>query len=520
MTAPVLDRAPAALTGRQEPHHLLQAEPVPEWERRGAAAVTLSNRIAGDKPLFPWQADEMRGILRWDPVSGLWLHSTCVLIIPRQNGKSEVLLYRCVYGLFVLNETIVFSVQRWKTGRVIAQRLIKMIEAIPSLRSKLKKKPTMSQGMAEIQLRSGASITFITRSPDSGTGLDAVDLLIYDEAYNLTEGDTSALDPTIMASDNPQTIYTSSAVNADIHTNGLVLTALREDALAATSPNGLYFAEHMAPPEMDRDEPETWRYANPSFGIIQTDAKMRDALRKQKTERSRRIFDVNFLGRGVWPKLVDTGEALYADEVLEAAKAPNDLHLRGSVAISIDRSYVGRDWAIVAATFADDGAPYLEVGFVGKATNAAMVRKVKALVDLWDPIIIIDRKSAAAPLIALLKAEDIVPEVTGADKMAVACQGIEADLLDAQMYLADQPAIIDAFGSATKRLMPQGDWAWNRAEGGASIAPLVAMTMARWGLIEFGIDTGGALPALDAATGEQWPQDFDFDDFDAMAAGF
>lgn len=515
-----------ALTGRQEPHHLLMAPPFEGSELRGDAAVQLANRIAGKKTLFPWQDTTTHAIMRWDPIANLWLHSTCVLIVPRQNGKSEILLYRCVYGLFVLNETIVFSVQRWKTGKKIAQRLKDMIYANPSLRARLAKRPTMSQGAAEFTLKSGATLTFITRSPDSGVGFDDVDLLIYDEAYNLTEGDTSALNPTTLASPHPQTIYASSAVNADIHPNGLVLTGLREAALGSTEPNGLFFGEWMAAPDMDRDDPLTWPYANPSYGIIQTDDKMRAEMRGQRTERARRIFDCNFLGRGIWPRLTDSGEELYADEVLAAVKPDGPIATRGSVVLTVDRSYVSREWVIAAGSFSEEGLPVLELGFVGKATNAEMIAKVKAAVAQFDPdALVIDRRSPAMMLQSQLVAEGIEPEVTGTSQMAVACQGFESDLLDGQLWIADQDAIAGAFASATKRTMPQGDWAWDRVDGGASIAPLVAITLARWALLEFGLDVGGNLPASPehvapaAAGGGGWLPD-ELDDFDAMLADF
>jgi hypothetical protein len=96
----------------------------------------------------------------------------------------------------------------------------------------------------------------------------------------------------VLASRNPQTIYLSSAVNQEIHVNGRVLASIRHRALEAIRAGkrhiGLYFAEHAAPPPPDdiddaerrgiREDPETWRLANPSYGVIQTEAKVRKLL--------------------------------------------------------------------------------------------------------------------------------------------------------------------------------------------------------------------------------------------------
>ncbi|WP_336793002.1 hypothetical protein [Gordonia malaquae] len=522
MTATILEFP--GLEGRQEPHHLQVTPAFAGSEKHGDAACLLQSRVAPGKRLFPWQDESMHATLRWNPETGLWTHSTCVIIVPRQNGKSEILLYRALYGLFVLGETIVFSVQRWKTGKKIADRFFKMVRARSSLRRHLAKAPTMSAGQAEMVLNSGASISFITRSPDSGTGFEGVDLVIYDEAYNLSAGDKSALDPTQLASPNPQRIFASSAVNLDIHANGVELTALREEGLAGNS-EGLYLAEWMAAPNMDRLAPATWRYANPSYGIIQTDAKMRDALRGQTTQRARTVFDVNYLGRGKWPRLATDVVSMYDDTVLDHAEsigAADDLVLQHSIALSVDRSYAGREWSIAAAQLTADDQPYLELGFTGTATNADIVAKIKAVVDAWDPVVVvIDNKSPAKVLVPLLVAAGIEPVLTHAGHIAAACKGIEDDLLDEQLAMATQPVLRQAWTAAAKRTMPMGDWAWDRVDGGETIAPLVAATLARWGLLTYGLRTGGTLPTSPAHAVAEWEtSSLDMPDFDPMAAGF
>jgi hypothetical protein len=48
------------------------------------------------------------------------------------------------------------------------------------------------------------------RSGDLGRGLDRIDLVVFDEAYNLTETEVSALTGAQLASPNSQTIYAST----------------------------------------------------------------------------------------------------------------------------------------------------------------------------------------------------------------------------------------------------------------------------------------------------------------------
>ena len=99
------------LEGRREPEHLSVFD---GDDRLGHNALTLAGRIG--TPPMPWQIDNLLALLRTDE-QGMWTHPDAVIICPRQNGKSEILLLLCLYGLFVRGENIVFSTQQWKTAR-------------------------------------------------------------------------------------------------------------------------------------------------------------------------------------------------------------------------------------------------------------------------------------------------------------------------------------------------------------------------------------------------------------------
>ncbi|QOC55864.1 terminase large subunit [Gordonia phage DirtyBoi] len=517
------------LVGKQIPHHLWEIGPYEGSEVLGDAAILLARAI--ENPLFPWQDASIHSMLRRNPATGLWVHPDCCLICPRQNGKSETLLIRCLFGLFVLGERIVFSAQRWPTAKKLAQRMIGIIYSDQSLKSRLAKKPTLSQGMGEIVLESGAQITFLTRSEDSGVGFDELDLVIYDEGYNLTEGNTAALTLAQMASKNPQTIYASSAVNAHRHPNGHVLAAIRRDGLAHAP--DLYFAEFMAPDgecdcdacralgPMDREDEATWIYANPSYGVIQTEAKVRKVMRRFNTVQGRIAFDVGVLGRGVWPRAEDDRDAVITEDQWGDMKIDLDNlpTLTGPVALALDRSFDGRVWALAAAQYTTEQRVHIEIGYVGDVSNAEMLAKITDVVAEWNPVaLVIDKKSPAAVLEPLLIAERIAPVMTHAGQMATACQGFLDDALDGQLSHTDQETLTESVLGAAKRTLPQGDFAWDRTAGSV-ISPLVAVTLARWGLQTFGLNLSepSAAPAfddLDEAGGDADRYDLDDDEFD------
>jgi hypothetical protein len=204
----------------------------------------------------------------------------------------------------------VFSTQQWKTARKLAIRFQAMIKARPDLKRRLACQPTLSQGQSIVTTTDGAELIFCTRSGDTGKGLDKVDLVIYDEAYNLTEAEMTGPTLAQMAAKNPQTIYTSSAVFNKIHPNGQVLAGIRRNGHRKAK--GLYFAEYMAPEppagisELNVDGCvrilAVARLANPSYGVIQTDAKVAKAILDFcGTADGRRSFEVDVLGWGDWP---------------------------------------------------------------------------------------------------------------------------------------------------------------------------------------------------------------------------
>jgi len=213
--------APPRLTGRQEP---ADESWWPGDENDGDRAAQLAARVG--VPAFPWQWIALRKILSRRP-DGLWTHPDCLTLTTRQSGKSQVLLLRILFGLFVLNERIVFSAQRWVTSEAIYKRLKAIIESRPSLQRRLAKDPSSSSSRAVIELKSGASVAIGVRSGDLGRGMDAVDLVVFDEAYSLTEAEVAALTGAQLSSPNAQTIYASTPAVWEKHADCKVLSDLR-----------------------------------------------------------------------------------------------------------------------------------------------------------------------------------------------------------------------------------------------------------------------------------------------------
>lgn len=486
--ADIIAREWPTLEGRQTPEHLCFT---PGDEALGAKAAELAKR-AGKIRAMPWQGFSLDKIMSKAP-DGTWTHPECCLIVPRQNGKSLILVMRVLYGLFKLGEKIIFSAQQWETAKALWKRTWSIVKTTPSLR-KLVESHTCSQGRGTIVLASGAEVVFTTRSANAGRGLDQVDLVIYDEAYDLTEADMAALSPTKMAADDPQTIYTSSAVNQEQHPNGNVLSSLRRRILAGEQ--GLFGAEWMAAEDLDREDPASWRAANPSMGVIQTVKKLAAELRGFTTAAGRKSFDVEYLGRGDWPNLEAAHVAVFDADGWQSMKNLTP-KLTGSICVSIARAPNSGKWAVGAAQRTDDGRKHIEIGLFRAAGLDEVVDFVEELVDVWDPgAVVVDQRSPAAPIVPRLRERGIEPECASTPQMAAWSGGFLEDALAGDLSHTDQPALTEGVAAVAQRVLPQGDFVWARTDDG-SATPVEAATLALGGLIEFCVDVvkERALPA-------------------------
>ncbi|MHA4848552.1 hypothetical protein L1080_003275 [Rhodococcus sp. MSC1_016] len=492
------------LEGRQTPNSLAFT---PGNTELGGKAAELGFRSASRIRAIPWQSWSLEQIMSKGP-DGTWTHPECCLIVPRQNGKSLLLSLRVLYGLFKLGEKIVFSAQQWETAKALWKRTWAIVKTTPWMLKRVESH-TCSQGRGTIVLASGAEVVFTTRSANAGRGLDRVDLEIYDEAYDLTEADMAALSPTKMNSDDPQTIYTSSAVNQDQHPNGQVLAAVRQRGLDGDE--GLFFAEWMAPDSLDRTDPKTWRWANPSFGVIQTDKKLASELRKFSTEAGMKSFDVEYLGRGDWPsELAEVHEPVITAEAWSDMEGRSEL--TGPIAIAVDRHL---DWySIAMAQRTTTGKIHIEIGYLDRPSTG-VVETIAAIVESVDPcVVMMNRTSPATSLNPALKLKRIEPVLTSGQEMGQACVGFLDDALAGQLEHTNDPRLNNSIDGVKKKPMSGGAFGWDY-DTAVLLAPLVAATLARLGLLTHGVEEPkpeALPPAYEAATGPA--------EFDALSAAF
>jgi hypothetical protein len=214
-------------------------------------------------------------------------------------------------------------------------------------------------------------------------------------------------------------------------------------------------------------------------------------------------FAVERCGAGPWRRGDGTAGVIPADDWLACedrgarAIAGEDEPLDGLV-FAFDTAADRKSTAIAACGTRDDNLPHIEI--VDIVTDTALVpARVAELVGRHNPVAVV--ADAAGPTAALLPGLDVlgvkVTLVSSAEH-AVACamfydfvRGRSLRYRRTEKWGKD---LDQAVAIATKRsLGGDGGFGWSRKGSSASIAPLVSVTLALWGLQTIGYYDGPLL---------------------------
>lgn len=203
---------------------------------------------------------------------GKYACGRCGLAVARQNGKNGIIEIRELFGMIELGEKFLHTAHEVKTARKAFARLKYFFGAevndsgakFPELNA-LVKEVRSTNGQA-IVLHNGGSVKFVARSHGSGRGF-TVDVLVLDEAQDLTDEQLEALLPTISSAPlgNPQTILTGTSPNVTMR--GEVFTRTREAGVEGKAER-LCWHEWSVDSEVEVNifDRANWAATNPALG--------------------------------------------------------------------------------------------------------------------------------------------------------------------------------------------------------------------------------------------------------------
>lgn len=436
--------------GAQRPRVLVK----PKGRRgsSGAEAVELAAQCR--LTLDDWQADAL-DVAMAERANGSWAASDAGVIASRQNGKNALIEARELFGLAVLNEWIIHTSHLFKTTRESYTRLLGLVEAHPDVRDCLTHAVASPASGYEMRFRGGGRITFIARSRTSGRGLTG-DLLVFDEAQDLSDDAQGALLPTISARPGSQAWYLGSAPNLD----SAVFHRIRKRGRAGGEGRLAYF-EFSADPDANLDDRRAWAQANPALGIRITEEAIeseRAVMSDEMFARERLSISPDLSESSVFPGL-SWSNVCDADATAAPAMFAFD--------VNPDRTAAG----IVAV----GPGPVVEVvdyrPGVGWLTD-----RVCELHEKYGGSFAVDLKGPAATFVDDLKRRQVKLQPFESKDVVLACGSFFDDVVEGALTVRRNSDLDSAVQAAVKR--PVGDaWLWGRKSSSGDISLLVAATL-------------------------------------------
>lgn len=451
-------------------------------ETDGPDAVALASSVGLDA--FPWQRSVLDDWCARD-AHDRPAYATVGLSMPRQNGKNAALEVFELYELAVSGWHVLHTAHRVKTSKKSFQRLVRYFtdKAHPELNA-LVRNVRYTNGEEGIYLTNGASVEFSARSRAASRGFDDIQLVVFDEAQDLTDDQLNAIMYTLAASSTGDRMMLYTGTPPDPASPGTVFPRIREAALARPGKRTLWHEWGVTelPPRgaAFNDLIDDIYAANPSMGYV---------LDEGFTETEFSNSDIDGFARerlGWWSEQGSAAAILRADwEACGISRegAPTEGRKAFGVKFSPDGSLV----ALSACRMPDEGPAFVEcVGTGSMADGIGWLERFLCTEDMADTTaaVAVDGRNGAGALLDKLR--DVYPRqalaVPGSRGVVDASSMFEQALRERSVTHWDSPngeqEALDrsALGAVKRPVGSDGGWAY----GGDESAVIESAVLAYW----------------------------------------
>ena len=195
-----------------------------------------------------------------------WSNPKTGLLVPRQNGKTEIIIARIIGGMVFMDEALIYTAHSDKTVDETKRRVQRFFyDAKAELRDLLTEEfDKEPKSLDYVELRGGGRCVFRTRTRTGGLGTTN-DALILDEAQEETDAQQEALLPTISAgkSQNQQIVRAGTPPSGG--GNGTVFVRIRQNVIDGKD-HATCWQEWSVELLTDPSDEEAWYETNPSLG--------------------------------------------------------------------------------------------------------------------------------------------------------------------------------------------------------------------------------------------------------------
>lgn len=437
--------------------------------------------------LDPWQQYVLTHGLG-QSLDGEWTARRVGCWVPRQNGKGVIIEALELAWLFLpglQQDLVIHSAHQHKTAMKAYVRMKRLVRNVPWMHRKVRQYRD-TNGEQQIELSDGRALEYSTRSGKAIRGYTAPKLVL-DEAQYLTDEHMAAIGPSTSAMPNlqmwffgtPPTDPTAWAYD------------LREDGEAGTPRLG--WCDWGA--ELDLSDPDAVKAAladlelayatNPALGIRILEETVVDEARPSGLGEK---YPMERLG--VWLPRLRKGGGVISAEAWAALADPGSRRA-GDVAFAVDMNPRRTHTSIALWGRRPDGRGHAELVDYRPGT-AWVVERLVALRDKHAPLAIaLDARGPAGSLVDALADAGITrpadPErphrghlacPTSAE-VASACGQLLDAVSDAEFAHYPRQELARAAEGAVTRAIGEAS-GFGRLVSDVDIAPLIAVTLARW----------------------------------------
>jgi hypothetical protein len=418
---------------------------------------------------------------------GTWSAKQVGVSVPRQNGKSQLIVSRALAGALLFGEKkIVISAHAQDTARETFSKFIELFDSCPALEvgGEYVAKVMNAINREFIKFRNGAVIQFKARTVSGSRGFSS-DCLLLDEAQILGMPAWVSINSTMSARPNPQIWLLGTPPTPE--DNGEVFTSIRNAALMGRSKT-LAWLEWSADRDDDPAIESTRAKANPAWLTRINHEVVQGEFETYPPER----FALDRLG--IWYELGEHEQPipLAAWSKLEIPDERVPLGVPSRFAVSMTPERV----ASIAVAVHGEPAHYLDLAEMSRVDDSRMLidwlvqrcgRRIPVMIDSRDP---------AASLVPELKSRGVKVNVTGQQDAARACGGLLDAVTEGRVQHCGQPAIASALRVARKKAIGKaGLWEWNPDDPSSEAACLRAITLAHFGMSLTKTKTGRVVTA-------------------------
>lgn len=448
----------------------------PERPTRGTLDAAVAALLGWS--YFPWQTNAANVAGEYDPTSKLPMYRTVGISVSRQNGKTTLVLSRIARQLIAPGSTVAYTAQDRGVAVTKWTEHVDLLLDTPFADRVARVDRTDHREILVMANRSRYLPVTPSAKAQQGKRANAgrslsIDLAVLDEAHaHETTAIVDALKPAMAARAAAQIWLLSNAGDAN---SGLWRHYTELGRTLAGDPNSpMCWIEHAADPHADTLDRRAWLDGNPSLDLPGgvSSAALADAALTLDADAFRREH------LNVW---VDGVETAGIDPVAWAACRDDELAGGTERCIALDFTPERDRGALVGAGDVD-GRTTLEVLEAGSDLDRLITRTIAAALDN-DATVIIDRGGPAASAIPALEDAGCEIRLIPLDDYRRACHDFHDAVTYRRLAHRGDYRLTDAIAGASRRNVGEG-WVWRR-RGGADLTPLIAATLARWGVVAY-----------------------------------